>query len=78
MITKKPDTPEVDQQSSGSGRPNASIARGVPHERRDSGAPDQGKEKASSDKDRPINISTADDVDIDPNSPDRDDVERKP
>jgi len=45
---------------------------------RSAGAPGRGGKMASPEKDQPINISTADDVDIDKNSPDEDAGQQRP
>lgn len=69
MATEKSDKSQDLKRNTGLGspRPPAKDDAGEPHERGGAGAP--GRKPA--DEDQPINISTADDVDIDKNSPER-------
>ncbi len=78
MTTQKSNKAEESQKSPASSPidPSTSSA-GVSHDGSNAGVPGSGSTEPS-EKDRPINISTADDVDIDQSSPDEDATEQKP
>lgn len=79
MTTQKSNKAEESQKSPASSPmdPSTSSGAGVSHDGSSAGAPGSGSREPS-EKDRPINISTADDVDIDQSSPEEDATEQKP
>lgn len=79
MTTQKSNKAEESQKSPASSPmdPSTSSGAGVSQDRSNTRTPGSGSTEPS-EKDQPINISTADDVDIDQSSPDEDATEQKP